>query len=230
MVLQPDDFVVGPREARARVGWWWCDGGGIDIDYCAFPTCPGNPRGIVSAPALCFCMLLPPLSSPTLSTSHRQLLARAVSPSVCLSRFLFLSPLLSYRFYFILLFFSPPFSPRETETERNRRTRGFSPGNRFGASLSRAWVFGDRTRGISASLASFIPPETSTSKAIADTLSWENILSKFLKIKFHSKSKVGQPNSNDFSLLPSEYFYSRSNSEYDVYSTVYSTVTGTNLL
>ena len=27
-------------------------GGGIDIDYCAFPTCPGNPRGIVSAPAL----------------------------------------------------------------------------------------------------------------------------------------------------------------------------------
>lgn len=72
----------------------WCDGGGIDIDYCAFPTCPGNPRGIVSAPALCFCMLLPPLSSPTLSTSHRQLLARAVSPSVCLSRFLSLSPLL----------------------------------------------------------------------------------------------------------------------------------------
>lgn len=91
MVLQPDDFVVGPCEARARVGWWWCDGGGIDIDYCAFPTCPGNPRGIVSAPALCFCMLLPPLSSPTLSTSHRQLLARAVSPSVCLSRFLSLS-------------------------------------------------------------------------------------------------------------------------------------------
>lgn len=45
-----------------ETSWWGpagpesetrCYGGGIDIgDYCAFPTCPGNPRGIVSAPAL----------------------------------------------------------------------------------------------------------------------------------------------------------------------------------
>lgn len=43
-------------------------GGGIDIDYCAFPTCPGNPRGIVSAPALC--ALLPPPPSSSSSSSH----------------------------------------------------------------------------------------------------------------------------------------------------------------
>lgn len=48
----------GPTESEQVVR-----GGGIDIDYCAFPTCPGNPRGIVSAPALRFCTLLPPPSS-----------------------------------------------------------------------------------------------------------------------------------------------------------------------
>lgn len=65
-------------------------GGGIDIDYCAFPTCPGNPRGIVSAPALRFCTLLPPPPSPTLSASHRQRRASLLL-SACLSRFLSLS-------------------------------------------------------------------------------------------------------------------------------------------
>lgn len=159
-----------------------------------FPRALGTPAASCQPPLFAFAcsfhLYLLPHYLLLIVSSWRE---RSLLLSVCLV--FFLSPLLSYRFYFILLLFSPPFSPRETETERNRRTRGFSPGNRFGASLSRAWVFGDRTRGISASLASFIPPETSTAKAIADALSWENILSKFLKIKFHSKSKVGQPNS-----------------------------------
>lgn len=73
----------------ARRGPSQLPGGGIDIDYCAFPTCPGNPRGIVSAPALHFCTLLPPPPSPTLSASHRQRRASLLL-SACLSRFLFL--------------------------------------------------------------------------------------------------------------------------------------------
>lgn len=78
-------------------------GGGIDIDYCAFPTCPGNPRGIVSAPALRFCTLLPPPPSPTLSASHRQRRASLLL-SARLSRFLSLSLSLSSRFCLSLPF------------------------------------------------------------------------------------------------------------------------------
>jgi len=88
----------GSPARRLRGGAPWGPsrppGGGIDIDYCAFPTCPGNPRGIVSAPALRFCTLLPPPPSPTLSASHRQRQASLLL-SACLSRFLFLSVFLS---------------------------------------------------------------------------------------------------------------------------------------
>lgn len=99
----------GSPARRLRGGARWGPseppGGGIDIDYCAFPTCPGNPRGIVSAPALRFCTLLPPPPSPTLSASHRQRRA-SLLPSACLSRFLSLSFFLPFRFCLSL-----PFSP-----------------------------------------------------------------------------------------------------------------------
>lgn len=91
---------VGPEQAP---------GGGIDIDYCAFPTCPGNPRGIVSAPALRFCTLLPPPPSPT-STICFSSSAASVSPSVCLSVSLSFSPSLSLSIRFCLsLAFLPVF-------------------------------------------------------------------------------------------------------------------------
>lgn len=185
MVLQPGDFVVGPREARARVGWWWRDGGGIDIDYCAFPTCPGNPRGIMSAPALCFCMLLPPPSSPTLSTSHRQLSTRekereraVLSPSLFLSVSRFLSfslSLLALTLFPLLLhpsLFRPCLSLRAQRRPReSTHPRIFSP--RIDSVLrsrarARVGVRVTGHRGISSlgflSLASFIPPETSTAR------------------------------------------------------------------
>lgn len=95
----------GSPARRLRGGARWGPsgppGGGIDIDYCAFPTCPGNPRGIVSAPALRFCTLLPPPPSPTLSASHRQR-RTSLLLSACLSRF----PFSYLSFSFSSLFFS----------------------------------------------------------------------------------------------------------------------------
>lgn len=83
----------------ARRGPSKLPGGGIDNDYCAFPTCPGNPRGIVSAPALHFCTLLPPPPSPTLSASHRQRRERlSFCLPVCLAFF--------FSFLFLFLFLS----------------------------------------------------------------------------------------------------------------------------
>lgn len=97
---------------RVRGGARWgpsgLPGGGIDIDYCAFPTCPGNPRGIVSAPALHFCTLLPPPTSPTLSASHRQR-RTSLLLSACLSRFLFLLSLFLFPFLSVAILVSAPF-------------------------------------------------------------------------------------------------------------------------
>lgn len=106
----------GSPARRLRGGARWGPsgppGGGIDIDYCAFPTCPGNPRGIVSAPALHFCTLLPLPPSPTLSASHRQRRASLLL-SACLSRFLFPCLSLSLSSFFLFLSASayPDLSP-----------------------------------------------------------------------------------------------------------------------
>lgn len=174
MVLQPGDFVVGPVRPESA------GGGGIDIDYCAFPTCPGNPRGIVSAPALCFCMLLPPPSSPTLSTSHRQLsraLSLSLSPASTASSFS-LSLGLSLR--------GESTHPRIFSRESIRRF-----------ALSRAWVSGD----LAASPASFIPPETSTAKGrrsltrVVAARCTRHLLSEY---NFTLGESVSHPNSSDF--------------------------------
>lgn len=123
----------GSPARRLRGGAPWGPsgppGGGIDIDYCAFPTCPGNPRGIVSAPALRFCTLLPPPSSPTLSASHRQRQASLLL-SACLSRFLFLSVSISL-FLFLsasaYLYLSPRLSsPSAVEIKKSTHPWIFS--------------------------------------------------------------------------------------------------------
>lgn len=70
MALRARSGPLGPRSGeRWDPRWRASPSGGIDIDYCAFPTCPGNPRGIVSAPALSSCTLLPPPPPPTPSAT-----------------------------------------------------------------------------------------------------------------------------------------------------------------
>lgn len=127
---------VRPERESAGGG----DGGGMTSTTVHFPRALGTPAASCQPPLFAFACsfhhhLLPHYLLLIVS-SWRE---RSLSPSVCLAFSLSLSA--SASSLSLPLCLSLHVGPRP----RNRRTRGFSPENRFGASLSRAWVFGDRT-------------------------------------------------------------------------------------